>query len=304
MTPNRISWCVGPDGAPGFSWNPTGGCGPVSAGCAHCWASLLASTRLAHLPEYAGLAKDGIWLGHARFFADRLAEPLRRKKPAGIVVSLMGDLFHSKITDSQIFQVWQTMCATPWHRYYVLTKRPRRTRSFLEMVDPMGVHVENDLPGRWPLPNGWLGVSIEDRASLPRVDDLRATPAAVRYLSIEPLLEDLGRIDLSGISWVIVGGESGPAARPCHVQWIRSIMDQCKAAGVACFVKQLGATCQERNDAGFDGGDGEWPSGTRTLGGERYQGAPTLLNLHDRAGAEPDEWPEDLRVRQMPGRKT
>ena len=132
MTRNKISWCLGPDGAPGFSWNVTGGCSPVSAGCAHCWASRLASTRLAHRPEYAGLAKDGTWLGHARFFADRLAEPLRRKKPTGICVSLMGDLFHEDITDEQIAAVFGVAAACPTHRFYFLTKRAKRQREWFE----------------------------------------------------------------------------------------------------------------------------------------------------------------------------
>lgn len=238
MTKTSISWVVGPDGSQGYTWSPTVGCTPCSAGCRSCWASRLASTRLAHLPEYKGLAKDGIWAGHARFLPDRLAEPLRHRKPAGIVVSLMGDLFHRDIRDGQILQVWQTMCATPWHRYFILTKRAARMRGWTEMVDPCAIHVENDEPGRWPLPNIWLGVSVEDRAVLSRVDDLRATPAAVRFLSIEPLLEDLGHIDLSGISLVIVGCESGPGARPMEDDWVRSIRDQCQVAGVAYFLKQ------------------------------------------------------------------
>jgi protein gp37 len=132
---------------------------------------------------------------------------------------------------------------------------------------------------RWPLPNVWLGVSVEDRASLPRLDTLRETPAALRFVSIEPLLEDLGRIRLGGIDWVIVGGESGPGARPFDLAWARSTVQQCRAGGVPVFVKQLGAKP-------YDGD---------SLGHERYD-----LLLRDRKGADPAEWPEDLRVREFP----
>lgn len=251
MTRSGVSWCVGPDGSPGFSWNVTGGCSPVSAGCAHCWASRLASTRLAHLPEYAGLAKDGTWLGHARFFADRLAEPLWRKTPSGICVSLMGDLLHQSLDVHHVRDIFGVMSSCPQHRFFVLTKRAKRMREELSDPEMLG---ESDIGGLgWPLPNVWLGVSIEDRAALPRVDDLRATPAAVRYLSIEPLLEDLGHIDLTGISWVIVGCESGPGARPMHTDWVRSLLYQCRREDVAFFYKQQFVNGRLDHDPTLDG---------------------------------------------------
>lgn len=168
---------------------------------------------------------------------------------------------------------------------------------------------------RWPnvLRNVWLGVSVEDRKfGLPRIAHLRATPAAVRFLSIEPLLEDLGSIDLTGISWVIVGGESGHGARRCDVRWIRNIVAQCREQGVAVFVKQLGAFVVDRNDAGFDGAcEDSWPEmdpddiehdldGTR----DDYQGAPVRVHLRSAKGGDPEEWPLDLRVREMPGARS
>jgi hypothetical protein len=182
----------------------------------------------------------------------------------------------------------------------------------------------------WPLPNVWLGVSAEDQARADeRIPDLLATPAAVRFVSAEPLLGpiDFTRISgksgfdphysmkQAGLHWVIVGGESGAGARPLWTPNVRSIVKQCHAAGVACFVKQLGANVQDRNDAGFDGEtyDGllepdKWPAGTAErvghyLDGTRddYQGAPVRVHLRDRKGGDPEEWPADLRVRLFPG---
>jgi len=165
----------------------------------------------------------------------------------------------------------------------------------------------------WPLPNGWLGGSVENQSTLDeRVSELLQTPAVVRFLSCEPLLS---HVDISayladhewetgtpgGVSWVIVGGESGPGARPCHVEWIRSVVRQCAAASVPCFVKQLGAQPYDANDAGYDGvEDWEWPHETRTGPSLAHQGAANPIYLNDRAGSDPEEWPADLRVRQMP----
>ena len=155
----------------------------------------------------------------------------------------------------------------------------------------------------WPTENVWLGVSVEDRKhGLPRIDVLRSIPARVRFLSVEPLLEDIGPIDLTGIHWVIVGGESGPKARPFNLAWAQSIVGQCKAAGVACFVKQLGAYAVDNvSDASGWRADrlGEWPAETRIS--QRLPGEPWhRIHLIDHAGADPSEWPCDLRVREFP----
>lgn len=174
-----------------------------------------------------------------------------------------------------------------------------------------GGHYDGPLP--WPLPNVWNGVSAErPQEWMPRTADLRATPATVRFVSAEPLLAGLGDIGLAGIDWIIVGGESGPGARALWVPNVRSIVRQCRKAGVAVFVKQLGAYVCDRNDAGFDGCDPhEWPEqfspGDRIeedLDGTRdgYQGAPVRIRLSHRKGADMSEWPPDLRVREMPGR--
>ncbi len=162
---------------------------------------------------------------------------------------------------------------------------------------------------RRPFPNVWIGVSVENRKhGLPRVEDLRRTPAAVRFLSVEPLLENLGTLDLTGIHWVIVGGESGPGARPCRPAWVRSVVEQCRAAGVAAFVKQLGENIVDRNDQ-FGGWEPHhWPETLDSLKVEHdihgfredHQGADCRVRLLDRKGGDPAEWPADLRVREFP----
>lgn len=284
MSPTSISWVRGPDGAPGFSWNPVVGCTAVSPGCANCWAARLASTRLAHLPEYKGLAKDGKWIGGARFLPDRLDQPLRKRKPAGIAVGLMGDLFHESITDEQIAAVFGVMAACQQHRFFVLTKRAKRMREWFEWIASKeslnslqpwekcalasmqtkvngligigGVMHVRTLPDDrpWPLSHVFVGVSIEDQATADeRIPELLQTPAAVRFVSYEPAIGPVqfhpGTLGCVGhiaesfgnplIHQIIVGGESGPSAHPCHVEWIRSIVQQCRTAGVACFVKQI-----------------------------------------------------------------
>jgi hypothetical protein len=154
----------------------------------------------------------------------------------------------------------------------------------------------------WPLANVALGVSVEDREHLNRIDDLRQTPAALRWFNAEPLLGDLGELGLSGLDWVVVGGESGPGARLCHPDWIRSIRDQCQAAAMPVFIKQLGSYVVDRNDAGFEGDEPEsWPMGTDPQDLDtRYQGAPVRIPLRDTKGADISEWPADLRVRELP----
>ena len=238
MTRNKISWCLGPDGAPGFSWNPSCGCGPVSAGCVHCWAARLASTRLAHLPEYKGLAKDGKWIKGARFIERRLGEPHFRSKPAGICVSLMGDLWHEDISDAFIREVFRTMGACSWHRFYLLTKRPERQRAFIAGITGEG----------WPLQNLWLGVSIEDQPTADeRIPELLQTLAVVRFVSYEPALGPVDFCANAKQEWkpgspeldlVIMGCESGPGARPMEDDWARLVRTQCQRADCAFYLKQ------------------------------------------------------------------
>lgn len=309
MNRTSISWVLGPDGAPGFTWNPFAGCTPISKGCAHCYASRLAGTRLAHLPAYAGLTKVerltsrghiGHWTGEVRFFAEKLAEPLRRRKPAGIFVGDMGDI--ALLTNEQIAAIFGVMAACPQHRFYVLTKRAKRMREWFEWSDEAAVMrsaivfldsigVERGCgsafePDAWPLPNVFVGVSVCCRADLGNLDELRRIPAVLRFVSFEPLLEDLGEVDLRGISWAIPGGESGPKARPCHVEWIRSLVRQCRDAGVAPFVKQLGRHPIETASTGLHGVEPLFE-----------------LMLRDRAGADMNEFPSDLKIRELPAKK-
>ena len=267
---NGIAWCTSPDGSPGFSWSPVVGCTAVSPGCANCWAAAMASRGLCS--AHRGLARGGHWIPGAgpRFLPKALSVPLRRRKPTGYAVCLMGDLFHERVTDEQIARVFCTMGQTAKHRFYVLTKRAdRMARWFSRVGSWEGFWTHNGQPPAayagsgavvgqavWPLPNVWLGVSVEDQKTADeRIPHLLRCPAAVRWVSAEPLIEavDLCLLDdyigdpdvaiqpcHSGrLHWVVVGGESGPRARPCDLAWVRSIRDQCRAAGAAFFCKQL-----------------------------------------------------------------
>ena len=237
MTKTSISWVLGPDGKPGFSWNPVVGCRAVSPGCQNCWAARLASTRLDHLPEYKGLAKDGKWTGGPRLVPRRLGEPLSKRKPAGVFVSDMGDLFHAAVPEEFIEAVWRTMAAASWHRFYILTKRPARMHKWIASIKGDG----------WPLPNVWIGVSCEDQATADeRIPELLRTPAAIRYVSFEPALEKVKwrREWISGpgtVDQIILGCESGPGARAMPKDAAEDLIAQLAAplpCKVAFFYKQ------------------------------------------------------------------
>ncbi len=214
------------------TWNPIVGCSVLSPGCTNCYAMRQAGTRLAGNPKYRGLtvsSKAGpVWTGELRRWKRVPDKPRPRGRPRMFFVNSMSDLFHEAVPDHWIDEIFDVMAAAPQHVYQVLTKRAPRMRNFI-----------SSRRGALP-PNLWLGVSVEDRVRLPRVYELRATPAAVCFLSLEPLLEDLGPLDLRGIDWAIVGGESGRAARPMHPDWARRVRDQCAAAGVPFFFKQWG----------------------------------------------------------------
>jgi protein gp37 len=204
--------------------------------------------------------RTGKWNGETRLASHKLDEPLRWREPSTVFVNSMSDLFYEDFSNEQIAAVFGVMAAAPKHTFIVLTKRARRMREWFEWVsglecDPHTechaaalridvddvIHTKsNNASDRpWPLPNAWLGVSVENiEHGTPRIDDLRRTPAAVRLLSCEPLLEELGTLDLAGISWLIDGCESGPGARPADESWFRSLRDQCLAAGVPYFHKQ------------------------------------------------------------------
>lgn len=275
-----IEWTHIP-GFKGETWNPVVGCSVVSPGCTNCYAMRFAGQRLdgnPNAPHYAGLTEPSkagpVWNGKvARASDTALTAPLRWRKPRAVFVNSMGDLFHEAVPDAWIDQVFAVMALCPQHVFIILTKRAERMRGYMsgildgltEQVIRLGSahrseHFSNLRKWHeewWPLPNVWLGVSAEDQTRADeRIPHLLATPAAVRLVSVEPML---GAVDLTAIrrtnaegfmrpldgrfnrlDWVICGGESGKGARPMHPDWARSLRDQCAAAGVPFFFKQWG----------------------------------------------------------------
>lgn len=220
------------------TWNPVRGCTKITPGCAHCYAETFAE-RFRGVPGHP--YEQGFDL---RLIPEKLREPFRWKSPRRVFVNSMSDLFHDGVPVDYIRQVVEVMRDAPWHTFQTLTKRSRRLRDLLN----------GELAFAGELPNAWWGVSVENREhGLPRIDDLRAAPAALRFLSIEPLLEDLGALDLTGIHWVIVGGESGPGARPMNKDWVLNILDRCRAANVPFFFKQWGGTRKKLTGRELDG---------------------------------------------------
>lgn len=223
------------------TWNPTVGCTKISPGCKNCYAETMAK-RLQAMGMHG--YDNGFRL---TLMPERLAEPLERRKPTIYFVNSMSDLFHEKVPFDYIRQVFDVMSRAPQHTFQVLTKRAERMREFCR-----GLQVP---------PNVWLGVSVENRQhGIPRIAVLREVDAFIRFLSVEPLLEDLGEIDLRGIQWVIVGGESGSRARPMRPEWVDGIKRQCDQAGTAFFFKQWGTW----------GADGEKRS--KKANGRKYRG--------------------------------
>lgn len=209
------------------TWNPVRGCSKVSPGCKHCYAERFAE-RFRGVPGHP--FEQGF---DVRLVPGKLSDPLLWKKPQKIFVNSMSDLFHDAVPDSFIVQIARVMKEANWHTFQILTKRHDRMSRLL--TGPLREFGNES--------HIWWGVSVENKQhGLPRLRTLQKTPAAVRFLSIEPLLEDLGEIDLKGISWVIVGGESGPGARPMLSEWVRSIQRQCRRDSVPFFFKQWGGT--------------------------------------------------------------
>lgn len=318
------------------SWPVVNGCRRISAGCERCYAERLTATRLSHTPKYKGLAvfgKNGPrWTGEARLWVPHLDMPLKLKKPSRIFVADMGDLFYEGVSDETIDQVFGVMWAClflgrgdhgyPGHTFQVLTKRPERMRAYLaedrrkRWAANAVLHGGGAAPDRiWdqvmsasgPHPRIWLGVSCEDQATADeRIPLLLDTPAALRWVSAEPLLGPvkihpglLGCVGhLAGtfgnplINWVVVGGESGPGARPFDLAWARLLVETCREAGVACFVKQLGA-----KPVTVTGATGNF----RTHEGRRQvELTAERMVLNDRKGGAMEEWPPELRVREFP----
>jgi len=220
------------------TWNPVRGCSKVSPGCHHCYAETFAE-------RFRGVKGHPFEFGFdLRLVPEKLSDPARWGRPRMVFVNSMSDLFHDDVPDDYIEAVCDVMLTVNWHTYQVLTKRSKRLQQLLNnklRVAAQAQHI-------------WWGVSVENRKhGLPRIDDLRNTPAHVRFLSVEPLIEYLGAINLEGIRWVIVGGESGPGARPLKPEWVKSICGQCAANDVAFFFKQWGGVRKHETGRELDG---------------------------------------------------
>ncbi len=219
------------------TWNPVTGCTKITRGCDHCYAERIAE-RWRGIPGHP--YEQGFDL---RLWPSRLDQPARWRKPRMIFVNSMSDLFHKNIDTSFIDRVFDTMETVDRHIYQVLTKRSSLMRAYLQ-----DRYSDSSAPDHI-----WCGVSVEDSSAISRVEQLRMTPAAIRFLSIEPLLGPVADIDLNGISWVIVGGESGPQARPMRGEWVRDIRDLCAQTGVPFFFKQWGGRTPKARGRELDG---------------------------------------------------
>ena len=272
------------------TWNPVTGCSKVSEGCRNCYAAALA-------PRLAAMGQDGYtdlpWTKknapkNVKLHNIRLAQPLRWAKPRRIFVNSMSDLFHELVPFQFVDKVFAVMALAPRHTFQILTKRPERMAEYFEPFSTRAQKIEAALmeirsslptakpdeaqPLNWPLPNAWLGTSVEDERVRGRVDHLRRVPATVRFLSCEPLIGPLD-LDLDGIHWVIVGGESGRRHRTIEVQWVRDIRDQTEAAGAAFFFKQWGGIKPK--------------AGGRELDGRTYDEMPVAWERHLRGSDKP-----------------
>ena len=303
------------------TWNPVRGCSRVSAGCENCYAEKQAHRFNGVGQPYEGLTnRHGAWAGKIKLVPEKLDQPLRWRTPRRVFVNSMSDLFHEAVPEGFIARVFHTMARTPQHTYQILTKRPGRMREVVPRVRALverGWPQEPPrhwyhAPARPAWGHVWLGVSVEDQATADeRIPVLLGTPAAVRFVSYEPALGPISFVDQlyssvqatgkfrarkgrrqiqlthagrlePGIDWMIVGGESGPGARPCDVQWIRSAVQQCRDSSTPVFVKQLGARPVDSVVRWVDPND------------------ESLGTIHHRKGGDPAEWPEDLRVREWP----
>ena len=230
------------------TWNPVAGCTVLSPGCTNCYAMRMAARLDAmSMAKYRGLTRKSgrraVWTGKVRLDRNSLEVPKRWRRPRKIFVNSMSDLFHDAVPAEFAFEVWSVMEATPQHIYQILTKRPER---MLEVTQRLPM-----------LKNVWLGTSVESAEYLDRIDELRKVGAAIKFVSFEPLLGSVANADLRGVHWAIVGGESGPRARPMAREWVEEIEAICRESGVAFFFKQWGgvrkkATGRQYRDMTFD----------------------------------------------------
>lgn len=241
------------------TWNPVTGCSKVSPGCKNCYAERMAHRLFAMgQPRYRNAFE-------VTLHDDLVALPLRWREPRLIFVNSMSDLFHEDVPDTFIRRVFETMEIAHWHTFQILTKRSQRLAKLATVL-------------RWPS-NVWMGVSVESQKYINRIRDLQTIPASVRFLSIEPLLEAIPNLPLSGIDWVIVGGESGPRSRRMSRDWVRQIRDQCVARNVPFFFKQWGGVQKKRNGRLLDGQNWDQfpaPSIRSRVPGEGRIGSPRL----------------------------
>jgi protein gp37 len=245
------------------TWNPVAGCTVLTAGCTNCYAMRMAA-RLDAMGQakYKGLTRRSggrwVWTGKIRLDPNSIEAPKSWIKPRRVFVNSMSDLFHGDVPTPFITRVWATMKETPRHTYQILTKRPDRMAEVLSQKD-------FDL-----LPNVWLGTSVEDGRVLSRLDELRKVPAAVRFVSLEPLIGSVAEANFSNVDWAIVGGESGPNARPMNPLWVREIEQICRKAGTAFFFKQWGGKNKKATG--------------RLLNGRTYDEMPSASNSSVRGG--------------------
>ena len=256
----------------GTTWNPIRGCSVCSPGCVHCYAARMAARFSGPGRPFEGVAemtpRGPRWTGEVICLEDALFEPLRWKEPRMIFVNSMSDLFHEHVPFDFVSRVFDVMAGADWHTFQVLTKRSRRLRE-----------LSRHLP--WPK-NLWMGVSVESTEYLTRIDDLRATSAKIKFLSLEPLLGPLPDLNLADIDWVIVGGESGPSARPMDQAWVIEIRNKCQSLGTPFFFKQWGhiRNNPDRNDptAKQNGGTAK---GGRLLEGRTWDEMPAALRREE-----------------------
>jgi protein gp37 len=284
-----------------YNWNFLRGCSRVSEGCRNCYAEAVAARfsgfddKGKELP-YFGLAQmvngKPRWTGSVRVIPHLISQPQRWTKPRKIFVNSMSDLFHEKVPEDVLDHAFSVMQLANQHTYQILTKRPERMLDYMRRKHPRAGD------GPW-FNHIWLGVSVEDQKTADeRIPLLLETPAAVRWISAEPLLGPVNLCQVYGrdrsavldLDWVVVGGESGARARLCNVEWLRSIVDQCRKAGTAVFVKQLGVQPYTTDRADF--------RSTVMVRENEFH-----ARLSNRKGGDMAEWPEDLRVREMPGVK-
>lgn len=287
----KISWADA-------TWNVLIGCSRVSAGCQKCYAEVVAHRGLS--PNHRGLTKlvngHPTWTGEVRFVEKLLELPLRWKKPRRIFVNSLSDMFHEQVKASWLIAMFDIMAQTPRHTYQILTKRPQIMWDWMQ----------NSVRGKYALPNVWLGVSVEDQDTAnERIPMLLETPAAVRFVSYEPALGPAhftrwlppsdGVRRTPALDLIIVGGESGPQARLFDLAWARNVIEQCRGTGVSVFIKQIGA------HPWTDGETANVPDHIAPIA-ERFNGGDgwRFRGLRSRAGSDPDEWPKDLRIQEMP----